>query len=398
MQHPLDRMNQYERLKTLLDHQEPDRVPCYINGMPIYSDFFQEFKKREDTLLDKYTDNEENVLLTPSGDFTTSVFFGADLMVRGTRIDYPKDQWISPEGNFVPHGEFVKGANDVELGTKITYFGRKEKIELLPNGYPYMWYVDGYLKTPEAIRNWFDTYGWPHELKVHEFGSDIIETNKKFAKQIHILPSFGPGLYENTWFMMGQDRFALFCRKEPELIQRIINSIKELIIHQIQKMKPLHPLAAFTCDDMGQKGRALISPLFHHKFFFEARKEICAAIHEIGAKAIMHSCGNIVELIPDLLEAGLDGWQTLEPASEIDNVAIKKKYGQKMSFWGAIDNNVLCFGSVKDVETSVKKTIQQLGVGGGFVAGPAHDYLNTKVDNALAMRDAILKHGTYPIK
>ena len=66
---------------------------------------------------------------------------------------------------------------------------------------------------------------------------------------------------------------------------------------------------------MGQKVRSLLSPAMHHKFLSAARKEVFDAIHEIGAKAIMHSCGNIVDLLPELQACGLDGWQTLEPAS-----------------------------------------------------------------------------------
>ena len=68
-----------------------------------------------------------------------------------------------------------------------------------------------------------------------------------------------------------------------------------------------------------------------------------------------------------------------------------------MSFWGAINNNVLCFGNRDDVFETVKNTFRVLAPHGGYVAGPSHDYLNTKVDNALAMRDAIIEYGKYPI-
>jgi uroporphyrinogen decarboxylase len=198
--------------------------------------------------------------------------------------------------------------------------------------------------------------------------------------------------------MMGQDRLAYLSRKNPELILKIVNSLKEHQLHQIEKMKNLHPLAVFCTDDMGQKGRPLLSPAMHHKFFFEARKEIFDAIHEIGAKAIMHSCGNITELLPELIECGLDGWQTLEPASDIDNNYVKEKFGDKLSFWGGVDNNVLCFGNRESVFNAVKNTFKALGLGGGYVAGPAHDYLNVRVDNAIALRDAVIQYGKYPLE
>jgi uroporphyrinogen decarboxylase len=391
-----DRLSQTERLRMVLDHQEPDRLPIYINGMPVYSEFYQEFLQREDELLESFTENEKNILLTPAGDFTIPAFFGSDIVFRGCHVEYPPDQWLDSSGKFTDRGIEKEGK---QTGLKVTYFGRLEKIDLLPNGYPYMWYEGGYLRKEEDIINWFDRYGWPHEQKVIGFDYEKIkQSNAQFDRSILLLPSYGPGLYENTWFMMGQDKFAHFSRKNPDLIRKIINSIAQLQIQQIEKMGPLNPLAVLSCDDMGQKGRSLLSPAAHHKFFFDARKAIFDAIHNVGAKAIMHSCGNIVELIPDLLAAGMDGWQTLEAASDIDNAAVKAQYGDRMSFWGAIDNNVLCFGTPETVDAHVRTVIRQLGKGGGYIAGPGHDYLNTKVDLALAMKDAILRHGHYPLK
>lgn len=387
-----DTLTQTERLRRVLNHESPDRVPCYLMGMPEYSDFYQEFKAHEDELLATYTEKDENVILTPCGDYTIPVFFGADIIVRGGHVDFPKDQWLNTEGKFVEHGTMKHGH---ETGLKVTYFGRLEKIDLLPNGYPYMWYEGGFLKTPQQLRDWYDRYGWPGDQKVQDLGPEIESTNKQFDKYIHVIPSYGPGLYENTWFGIGQDRFALFTRKEPELMMKLINSIKDLQIKQIEKARRVHPMATITSDDMGQKGRSLMSPAMHKKFFLQARKEIHDAIHNIGAKAIMHSCGNIVELLPDLVEVGLDGWQTLEPAAEINFPQIKQQFGDRLSFWGGIDNNVLCFGTPEEVKAKVQATAQILGQNGGYIAGPAHDYLNVKVANALSLRDTIASSGSW---
>ncbi|HMF31905.1 MAG TPA: hypothetical protein VKK79_10840, partial [Candidatus Lokiarchaeia archaeon] len=63
-----DTMGQKERLETVLNHQEPDRLPFYLMGMPDYGDFFQEFLSREEELLDPWTEDDQNVVLTPCGD------------------------------------------------------------------------------------------------------------------------------------------------------------------------------------------------------------------------------------------------------------------------------------------------------------------------------------------
>jgi uroporphyrinogen decarboxylase len=116
----------------------------------------------------------------------------------------------------------------------------------------------------------------------------------------------------------------------------------------------------------------------------------------MGAKSILHSCGNATELLPELIASGFDGWQTLEPASGIDHRMVKEKYGDKLSFWGAVDNNVLCFGTPKETTTKTREMLKIMSPRGGYLCGPAHDYLNTKLDNALALRDAVIKYGYYP--
>jgi Uroporphyrinogen decarboxylase (URO-D) len=388
-----DTMSQEERLRTVLNFEEPDRLPCFLLGMPVYSDFYQEFIRREDELMDPYTEDETKVLLTPSGDYTTETFFGADIITNGAKQQY-QNRWIDDDGKVQDQGVMVNG---VETGKFVDRAGRLYHVEILPNGFPYNWYKGGFLNTVDEINNWFDTYGWPHERKVTDMTNDFVSTNKQFSDSLHMIGGFGPGLFEFSWFMMGQSRFAYHCRKNPDLIHKIVKSIKESQIKQVESFKHVKPTAIFRCDDMGQKGRSILSEKMHIKFFSEARKEVNDAIHDLGAKSILHSCGNITDLLPELIKCGTDGWQTIEPASAIDNDLIKKKFGKKITFWGAIDNNVLCFGNKQEVEQAVKKTVSQLAPGGGYVIGPSHDYLNTKVDCAIALRDSIAKFGRYPI-
>ncbi len=186
-----------------------------------------------------------------------------------------------------------------------------------------------------------------------------------------------------------------FARKDPGTLFKIINSFAELQLRQIEQMKSLRPIAVFTYDDLGQKDRPLLAPELFRKFFAPARKKVNDAIHELCARSILLSCGNVTELLPDLVAAGFDGWQTLEPASGIDHQAVKKQFGERLSFWGGVDNNVLCFGTSSEVEAEVKRMIRIMAPGGGYLVGPAHDYLNTRVDNALALRNALAKFGCY---
>ncbi|HMF29954.1 MAG TPA: uroporphyrinogen decarboxylase family protein [Candidatus Lokiarchaeia archaeon] len=395
-----DTMTATERVLTAVNREEPDRVPIFLMGMPIYSDFYQEFLRRqEDPTLgfEAFTENDENVKITPFGDLTVPYFFGHEVAQRGIDIEGQFTRRVDAEGNFIedaPQGE--------PESRQVTYFGRLEGVKVLPNGENYTWYIKGFLDNKEKLLNWFDTYGWPHEHKISSLDVHLFqEMQEKFGRDFCVMAHVGnAGFYERTWFMMGQARFVYYTRKDPELVMRVINSIKDASLNMVDELKPVKPNLIWVADDLGQKGRALLSPAMHEKFFGEARREFYAKVHEeLGAKIIMHSCGNVEELLPQLADWGLDGWQSLEPASEIDHAAVKAKFGDRMCFWGGIDSSrELCFGNAESIRKHVQKQIAALGRGGGYVAGPAHDYLNVPVDNAIAMRDAILELGKYPLQ
>ena len=390
-----DTFSQGERLATVLDHREADRVPCFLAGMERSGSFWDEFMEREDELLDTYTDDERNIVITPCGDYTVPVFFGADVVLHGSRVHEPPSTWIDVRGQDIEHLDGGTVVNGVMTGLLLTYHGSINKVEVLPNGKAYTWHWGPHLRTPEMLVSWFDERGWPGDLPVDPYPATIAATNSRFKDTVHVIPAYGPSTFTHLQTMLGVDRIYYFAKKSPDVLRRIIDSFMELQLRQVEQMRPLHPVAAFTHDDLGQKDRPLLSPRLFKTFFAPARKRVNDAIHDLGARSILHSCGNVTELLPDLVAAGFDGWQTLEPASGIDHRAVKRRFGDQLSFWGAIDNNVLCFGTPRDVEAEVREKMLAMSPGGGYLAGPAHDYLNTRVDNAIALRDAVIAHGRY---
>ncbi|HMF33907.1 MAG TPA: hypothetical protein VKK79_20955, partial [Candidatus Lokiarchaeia archaeon] len=133
--------------------------------------------------------------------------FGADIVVRGEQVDYPKSQWVDEQGNPTDQGQFV---DNREVGMKVNYFGYFDKSEILPNGHVYTWYYGPHLKTENEFINWFDTYGWPHELPVKDSGSEISETNGRFNDVIHVIPSYGPSTFTSSMMMFGENRLGIF--------------------------------------------------------------------------------------------------------------------------------------------------------------------------------------------
>jgi uroporphyrinogen decarboxylase len=110
------------------------------------------------------------------------------------------------------------------------------------------------------------------------------------------------------------------------------------------------------------------------------------------AKVLLHSCGAVDGLIPDLIEIGLDILNPVQVrAKDMDPKALKSKYGDQISFWGGIDTQqVLSQGSPQDVQKEVALRITQLGKGGGYVVNSVHNIQpDVSPQNICALFDSV---------
>jgi uroporphyrinogen decarboxylase len=106
----------------------------------------------------------------------------------------------------------------------------------------------------------------------------------------------------------------------------------------------------------------------------------------------------VVHLIPDLIEIGVDVLNPIQvSAARMDTKALKREFGKDICFWGAIDTQrVLPFGTPAEVEAEVKRRIEELGPGGGYVLCAVHNIqADVSPENICAMYDAAHTHGRY---
>ena len=123
------------------------------------------------------------------------------------------------------------------------------------------------------------------------------------------------------------------------------------------------------------------------------------AARQRGMFMIQHSCGNVMEFLPDMIDAGLSCIQALEPASGINLAEVKQKYGDKLCLWGNIDvAETLVYGTKEDVFNEVKHCIKSAGQGGGLVISAANMHADVKVQNLRWMVEATREFGQYPLK
>jgi hypothetical protein len=116
---------------------------------------------------------------------------------------------------------------------------------------------------------------------------------------------------------------------------------------------------------------------------------------------MLHCCGGVAELIPAMIEIGLDGLHAVQPCCRgMDLRLLKTRFGDKMLFNGAIDSHhVLIKGDPNAVREKTREVLETMKPGGGYVAGASHDTIleETPVENVVAMFDAVAEFGAYPI-
>ena len=154
-------------------------------------------------------------------------------------------------------------------------------------------------------------------------------------------------------------------------------------------------------DDYGTQTSQLISPRMFRKIFKPRLQTLFTRIHQLAPKAklFFHSDGNIRPILPDLIEIGIDILNPIQTsAGKMSNLPeLKKQFGKDLIFCGAIDTHrVLPFGTPEEVRAEVKRIIDVLGEGGGYMLASVHTILeDVPAENVLAMVDAVEEFGWY---
>ena len=145
-------------------------------------------------------------------------------------------------------------------------------------------------------------------------------------------------------------------------------------------------------DDVGAQNKMLISPSMWRRMLKPRMANCIAELKRINPalKVAYHSDGNILPIIPDLIEIGLDVLNPIQPQS-MDPAQVAAAFGDKLCFWGSIDEQyTLPFGTPAKVEAEVRTRLQTMGKNGGLILGPTHHVqLDTPMENFWAMVHSI---------
>jgi uroporphyrinogen-III decarboxylase len=155
----------------------------------------------------------------------------------------------------------------------------------------------------------------------------------------------------------------------------------------------------FIGNDFGSQHGPLVSEALFRRFLAPHLARLVDLGHAYGLRVMMHCCGGYAELIPALIEIGLDGLHAVQPCCRgMDLRKLKADFGDRILFNGAIDSQrVLLEGAPASVRQRTREVLQIMKPGGGYVGGASHDTIleETPLENVLAMFDAIQEFGSY---
>ncbi|MBD3352604.1 MAG: hypothetical protein GF364_14040 [Candidatus Lokiarchaeota archaeon] len=205
------------------------------------------------------------------------------------------------------------------------------------------------------------------------------------------------GFHEGIWLSIGYAAFAKEIRKPTGLLKYCVDELYKVNLEICKRLLDIdnEMIIAFT-DDIAQKRRLMIAPKYVKKFYGKRTKQLFDYIHKRGGKTMIHTDGDISDLIPYYIDVGLDLLQCLEPAAGVDIIALNEQYGDKIAWNGNIDvSRLLWKGSPADVRKQCKKIISAVAPSNNLVLGPCTDIMTFhSIDNIIAMYETARSYDT----
>jgi len=208
----------------------------------------------------------------------------------------------------------------------------------------------------------------PNDPRRFEGFPKLIAANK----DQFIMASLGFSLFERAWTMAGMENLLLWMVEKPQVADRLLDRITEYNLAIVRNAVKHDIDCMHFGDDWGQQRGLIMGPKHWRRFIKPRIKEMYGAAKKAGKFVSIHSCGDVDELLPDLIECGLDMFNPFQP-EVMDVFEVKRQFGDRLTFWGGISTQrTLPYGTPDDVRREVRTMLARIGENGGYVCAPAH--------------------------
>jgi len=350
-------MNSRERVLLAIDHQEPDRLPVF---KPNIIETYEPFDERVQEFLDTF-------------EFDRLAGVGGMPGSPGIRRE-------------LSDGVFEDG-----YGCKFRYMGV---------GQPYC--IHSPLADAETVED-VERFEWPDPDAPDMITPNARERAQEIREQRDFATSVGMGgmLFHQYHWLRGFEQWMIDIKLSPDVHRAIAGHIHH--INATMVLRLLEEVGDYTDivtagDDFGTSTAPYMSPRDFRDLIKPYYRDLIGRIKERWPhiKVYLHSHGQIMDLVPDLVECGVDILNPILPLDNMDPARLKTEFGDRLSFEGGIDvEEVLPFGTLTEVEEHVKRVIDILAPGGGYLFKAQAISRLIPYESLKAAYDLALEHGRY---
>lgn len=357
-------MNHRERLLAAIYHEEPDRVPIWINfsigAYKLYSARYPKIVGEVYNLSD-----------------ARSVFISA--------FEWWDHRFRKSFKSLISAGK-IKANPD---GT----FEDEWRVKFKPADATRDW---NFLDHPIKTMNDLDEYEWPDPLAPHNL--ELVHELEKFdSDEYVIMGGIGFSLFERAHILRGFAELLKDTIRNPRFAEKLLDKVTEWDVKLAKEITNEDIDIFILGDDYGTQRGLIFSPAQWRHFIKPRLKRICDIARKKNQLIFLHSDGYLTPIIPDLIEIGINILNPIQP-QVMDPALLKQEFGEDLVFCGTIDNQkTLPFGTPEEVRREVLTRISTVGYDGGLLIGPSHDILiEVPPANVIALIETAKKFGRYP--
>ena len=331
---------------------------------------------------------------------------------RGLRERLPGETGLSFEAFLDEHDvdlRYIEGPEYVgpplPEGVDIWGVGRRTVEVQTPLGVEYYQEVVSSPLAAAASVDEVESYdGWP---AAEWFRYDVVERQcKGILEEGRVVVFMGDRLnriaqLKPAMYIRGMEQIYIDMAADPDVAKAVFAKVRAFYSEYLRRILEAAGGGidiVLTGDDFGGQNGPLIAPEMWDGFLRDGFAEYISIISQFAARSMHHTCGSVIDIIPRMIECGLDVLQSLQPeAAGMEPEALKDRFGGKLSFQGGVSiQKTMPFGSRDEVSRQVKTLADTLGAGGGYIFGTAHNIqADTPLENVKALLAAYSEYGRY---
>ncbi|MGI6777310.1 MAG: uroporphyrinogen decarboxylase family protein [Acetivibrionales bacterium] len=408
-------MNSRQRVMASIAHKEPDHIAVDLGSTPssgisaiAYNNLIKHLKtsnthNRIYDVVQQVTQPEIEVLDR----------FRIDVLDVGRMFNDRDEDWYEVTLSDGSIGEYPVWFKPVKQddGSYLAYSEEGEVLAKMPQGatffdqmqFPFIdGYPDDYKKLAESMNkvHWqiFAHSPWDNAgqkdfwKRLREKALELRTTSDRALMIV-----CGCNLFEWGTFLRRIDNFLMDLALCPDKVEILLDALMEVHLATLARVceavGDVVDIIRFG-DDLGMDNGTFMPPDVYRKLFKPRHKILCDFVKKNSSmKTFLHSCGSIYKLIPDLIEAGYDIINPVQISSrDMEPEKLKKEFGKDITFWGGgcDTRTILNRSTPEQVKDHVRRNIEILAPGGGFVFNTVHNIMpDVPPENIVAMFEAV---------